>query len=580
MYSAQQIADALDEMAALLELAGESVFKIRAYQGAAEVVRQHAEDLAGFVEKAGSKQVKGIGDSLGQKIVSLFRTGIFPELHDLRSRYPPHVLTLRRIPGLGLSKIRVLFEELQIADLQQLENACLRGKLAALKGFGAKSQQNILDGINRLKGYEGQCLFSEALAAAERTRKELQESGVCQRVEVAGAVRRRSEIVSEITIIAEVPRPAVLEKFAASKYSAVERRADDSWSIGFRLENGLSVRLIAADQASFPAVWLYHTGNEGHIAELAAAAQRSGLVLLPVGLSSSGELLHFDGEEDLYRKLGLNFIPPELREGRGELSLYGVDSPPAPKLVQVEDLKGIIHAHSTYSDGKNTLREMALGARERGFEYLGISDHSASAMYANGLSVERVRRQRAEIDGLNDEFSPFRIFHGIECEIAADGSLDYPEKVLRQFDFVISSVHSQFKMSKKEMTRRVCRAICQPATSILGHPTGRLILERDGYELDMDEVMETAAREKVAIELNSNPHRLDIDWRVLGRAKQLGLHIPICPDAHAVTGFDHARLGVFFARKGALTIEDIPNCWPVDRISAFFGRRNLRGSLA
>ena len=566
--SAKAIATALEEVGVLLELKGESSFKTRAYNNAARILRSLNTGLDEFLEEIDQGNVKGIGPALTDTIFTLVDLGELPYLEELRSEFPDTLLELLKISGLGAKKIRVLRDQLGINDLEHLKEACQNGELASLRGFGKKTAENILAGIERMSTYSARFLYPSALAQANVLLAALKRSKLVQQIEVAGSLRRKKETIKDIDILACSQKPQVImETFVG--HQLVERVvAQGPTKSSVLLQSGISVDLRVVKEKEFPAALQYFTGSKEHNTEMRTIAKSAGYKLNEYGLFKGKRALSLKTEKELYEKLGLKEIPPELREANGEFE--AAKDSKLPKLVKLKDIKGILHAHSHYSDGENSLREMAQAVKEAGYEYFGISDHSQSAAYASGLKAKDIKRQHKEIDELNQELAPFRIFKGIESDILEDGSLDYPESVLESFDFIIASVHSRFGLTEKQMTKRIQKALMNPFTTILGHPSGRLLLKREAYQINMHEILETAAEYGVAIELNANPQRLDLDWRFLRRAKDLEIPIPISPDAHSVEGLYDLKYGLGIARKGWLSKENVLNCFSLKEIEEFF----------
>ncbi len=520
-------------------------------------------------------EVRGIGAGLKDKVEVIALTGEHPEHAALRASIPPGVLDMLRVPGLGPKKVKTLWNELSLTSLEGLERACAAHSVAALKGFGAKTEQNILAGITRLKSFADQFRYVDAARVAKDLTAHLKSSTACNCLEVAGSVRRAKEVVRDLDFVATSNDPAQLVSHFAKAPHVVTITGQGETKASVVLQNGMAVDLRVVAESEFATALNYFSGSKAHNIRLRARAEERGLKLNEYGLFRGEQLIPVASEQQLYRELGLAYIAPELREDRGEVEraeLAFKEKLELPALIEAKDLRGILHCHSTYSDGRNTLLEMALAVQALGFEYLGITDHSRSAGYAGGLSIERVLEQQREIDRLNKELAPFRIFKGIESDILTDGSLDYPEDVLSSFDFVVASVHSNFTMPEKEMTARITRALRHPATTILGHMTGRLLLERDAYAVDVSEVLKVAAGEGKAIEINANPFRLDLDWRFHESARALGVGLPINPDAHSVEGLLDTFIGVGIARKGGCTPKDVPNCLGLAAFEAWLSK--------
>lgn len=568
---AKQIAEALEEIGLLLELKGENPFKVRAYVNAAHTLNSQETEWEEFLVEIEAGNVKGIGAALTEKILALAQEGSLPYLDELRAEFPDKLLTLLAIPGLGAKKVKVLYEELGIASLGELEYACHENRLVELKGFGAKTQANILAGIERIASYSGRFRRDIAKRTVQKLVEILEATGVAGRIEPAGSFRRQLETVKDVDLLATSDKPGILmEAFVSHpEVQTITGRGPTKSSIV--MKDGIAADLRVVPEESFAPALVHFTGSKEHNTVLRGLCKKLGYKLNEYGLYKDDQPLPAKTEEDLYAHLGLSWIPPELREDRSEIKQ--ATAGPFPKLVEERDLRGVMHVHSTFSDGSLTVKQIAQAVQKRGYEYLGLTDHSQTAAYAGGLKLDDIKRQHEQIDKLNEELAPFRIFKGIESDILTDGSLDYPDQVLATFDFVIASVHSGFTLTEKAMTERIVRAVENPYTTILGHPTGRLLLSREGYALDLMAVIEAAGKAKVAIEINANPHRLDLDWRYHQRAAGLGISLPICPDAHDDKGIDHLSYGVGVARKGGLTAADVLNCLPVAEIADYFEGR-------
>jgi DNA polymerase (family 10) len=564
----QPAADLLAELVLLLELSGENPFRIRAYAAAARAIETCDHPLSALAARGQLQSVKGIGPGVAGLIAGFLETGTAPELEALKASLPPGLLQMLRLQGLGPRKVRAIHLQLGISTLEELEAACCEGRLAQLSGFGAKSQENVLRALEQLKKYLGLFHLDTAGQAARTLCADLAPLAV--RLEHAGSLRRALEVVEGVELVACAPRSGAL--LAALRDHPLARSAPAPGRI--LLAGGLPVTLHLAEEQHFGAALLHHTGSPAHLEELAARAGEGGLRLEPTGLFRGAEALPCPDEETLYAALGLQYIPPELREGRGEVEAAVASS--LPTLVQRADLRGALHVHTTYSDGHHTLEEMARAAMARGYSYLGICDHSRSAAYARGLQIEDLRRQGEEIARLNGQLAPFRILAGVESDILADGGLDYPDEVLESLDLVVVSVHSRFNLVREDMTRRICRALEHPCAAILGHATGRLLLEREPYALDVEAVIETAARCGTAIELNANPSRLDLDWRWLRQAADQGVPIALNTDAHAIGQLEYDELGAALARKAWLQPAEVLNAKSAGALVAWLATRRSR----
>ncbi|MCC6486105.1 MAG: DNA polymerase/3'-5' exonuclease PolX [Candidatus Hydrogenedentes bacterium] len=557
----KDVAKILEEIALLLELSGENPFKSRSYENVARALEQHEEDVETLVREKRLREIKGVGDALEQKIEELVTTGKLEYHQELRSKFPESLFELFGIPGLGAKRIKAVYEELGVTSLAELELVCHDGRLAKLKGFGEKMQQKVLEGIAQVKKHQGLFLAGRALAMAQWIRDYLARHPATQRIEIAGSLRRRKEVIKDIDLVASSEDPrALMQAFTDMEGIArVTGQGDTKSSV--ILDTGIAADLRVVSDEEFPYALHHFTGSKEHNVAMRQRAKERGLKMNEYGLFRGDTLVKCRDEQAIFKVLGLPYIPPELREDMGELDVDAI-----PRLVEQDDLAGLIHCHSTYSDGRATIAQMAQGAKERRYAYLVMADHSQSAAYAGGLTPQRVEEQHKEIDTLNKKLTGFRIVKGIESDIRTDGSLDYEEDVLKSFEFIIASVHSKLEMGEAEATRRVIKAIENPHTDVLGHPTGRLLLAREGYSLDYEKVMDACVANRVAIEINANPNRLDIDWRHIRRGKEKGVMFCIGPDAHSVEGIDDVVFGVGIARKGWLERENLINCLTLSKL--------------
>lgn len=580
-----EIADILEQIGTLLELKGENPFKIRAYASGARALEAIEEsELDRLIAEESLQSVKGIGEALAQKITELRTTGKLAFFEKLQASIEPGLVELLQIPGLGPKKIRALHGQLGIASIAALSEACRAGRVAELAGFGEKTQQKLLEGIANREAYGRRHLWWDAYEVAAQILLGLRALPDVVRAEHAGSLRRGLETVGDLDFIVAARQVAPVVDWFCAQPGVKEVTARGETKASVRFSSGLQadLRLVPEDQFVFA---LHHfTGSKAHNVEMRQRALARGLSLSEWGLvSAAGEgtvkekvgaagAARMVTEADLFAALGLRFIPPELREGMGEIEW--AERADLPRLVEESDLRGAFHNHTTASDGRNTLAEMTAAAEALGWEYLGIADHSKSSFQANGLSEERLLRQVEEIRVLNAS-GRFRthVFSGTECDILPDGRLDFDDDTLRQVDYVVASVHSAFTQSEEEMTRRLIRAIEHPLTTMLGHVTGRLLLRREGYKLDFGKVIDAAIANGVIIELNASPWRLDLDWRHWHRAAERGLVCSINPDAHETSGLLHVKAGVLAARKGWLTRDAILTTRPLKDVTAYLQRR-------
>ncbi|MEP6590234.1 MAG: DNA polymerase/3'-5' exonuclease PolX [Gemmatimonadota bacterium] len=562
------VARALDQLAAYLELKGENTFRVRAFTGAAKTVEGFPGELEAAIADGSLAEAKGIGPAILQVVTELVQTGRSELLEQLREDVPPGLVEMLGISGLGVSKVRTLHETLGIETLAELEVAARDGRLAALPRFGQRTAENILRGITFLRAASEWRLSHHAAQEAHAVAEALGRLPHILAVHIAGDVRRSAEVVRDLVLVlvADSSADEVFRQLAAFP-GASEIAGQDERRATLRLAGGSSVQVIVTPPQNLGAVLVHATGNDGHLAALARVAQTKGFNLAGTALWKGSQFIPTPTEDALYTALDLPWIPPELREGGEEVGL------PVPTLLTREAMRGFLHCHTTYSDGSNSAAELAAACRDAGYQYLGITDHSRAAAYAGGMTPDDLKRQWDEIDALNASNPGVRVLKGIESDILAEGALDYPDEVLAGFDFIIASIHSRFNLSEQEMTDRVCRAMASPYMNILGHPTGRLLLAREPYAIDLDRVFEVAAANRVAIEINADPHRLDLDWRVLARAHAAGVVISIGADAHNIAGLANVEYGIGIARKGGLGPADILNCRDVDGFLAFAAQR-------
>jgi len=566
----------LRETAALLELEGANVFRVRAYENAARTFEGLTEEPQELLEQNRLATLPGVGPGLVQSVAEVVHTGRM-SLHDeLRAKYPVGVLDLFRVAGLGPKRIRLLHRELGIASPADLQRACREGRVAALPGFGAKSQAKILDALEHLGRYAERHLLSTARPLALALLEHLRSHPAVGRAEVAGSLRRWRETIGDLDFVAAVDRErrvAVAGHFAAAPGAqGVESRGETKVQV--RLARGVRADLRMVDDEEFAAALHHFTGSKEHNVALRGRAKRRGITVNEYGLFRGEKRLPAADEVELFEQLGLSWIPPEMREGLDEIER--AERGPLPELVALRDLRGTLHVHTRWSDGTASLADMAEAAGRLGWEYLGIADHSQSAAYAGGLSPERVREQWAAIDAWNGKGHTVRLFKGTEVDILADGALDFDDELLLGFDFVVASVHSRFKLGREEQTRRLVRAVSHPCVTFFGHPTGRLLLAREGYELDLEAILDAAAANGVIVEINASPHRLDLDWRHLHGWLRRGCRTSIHPDAHSPQGLADVEYGVGIARKAGARAADVAVTDTAADWESYFQRRRER----
>ena len=557
----QDVASKLRDVYNLMQLAGENRFRAIAFDRAAQTIEGLNEDINQYIKDDTLTEIKGIGKSIAEDIKALANTGTMPVLEDLRERVPKGLIEWLNISGLGPKNIVKIHQKLEITEISELKEACLSGAVAELPGLGQKSAEKILKSIEYLEKYGERALLNQALEIAEPVFEFVKDLEGVQQCDIAGSLRRHRETIGDIDILVAADQEdadSIFDAFVDHEL-VVEVLGRGETKSSVRTETGRQVDLRIVKPDQYPAALMYFTGNKEHNIVLRQRARERDMALNEYGLfklTDDGET-DFDrpvetgSEKDIYKKLDLHFIPPEHREDRNEFNYYSEHE--SMDLVSEEDIRGVVHAHSTWSDGKFTIRQMAEACMERGYEYLGLTDHSKSAAYAGGLTPDEVKQQWQEVDDLNDEFESsgkdFKIFKGIESDILSDGSLDYSDEILTGFDFVIASVHSGLEMPLDKMMDRFKSAIKNPYTRIIGHPTGRLLLRRKESQLDLNRLIELATGHDTVIEINANPWRLDLDWRYGNKARETGLVTCINPDAHSTDGIDYIRYGVMIARK-------------------------------
>jgi len=553
----KDIALSLEEIATLMELNGENAFRIRSYSNAVRQIELLKEPVTTLIENGTLDSVRGIGKKLAENIATLVETGKLPGLDELKSEIPEGLLEILDVPGLGAKRVRAIYEALGIADVDALAKACEAGDIEKLSGFGKKTAQNILQGVSYLQKHRGRFLSRTAQAEAENLRIFLKDLPGVIRLEVTGSVRRKMETSKDVDIVVSCSDPQALGDAFANYESVEEVTGKGDTKVSVILESGMSADLRMVTDDEFPYTIHHFTGSKEHNTLMRQRAKERGWKLNEYGLFDGEKRIVCDDEKALFAALDLAYITPELREGQGEIE--AAEAGHLPELVTEKDLQGTLHVHTMYSDGRNSVEEMAKAALELGYSYIGICDHSKAAAYANGLNEARVRAQWAEIEKVNETLNGIRVLKGIEVDILGDGRLDFDDDFLAEFDVVVASIHSKFSMSEKEATERVICAIENPHVDILGHLTGRLLLSREGYPLNIRAVIDAAAETQTAIEINANPARLELDWRHLAYAKEKGVKIPINTDAHSIQGLSDMHFGVGIARKGGLEVCDVQN---------------------
>ncbi|HEX8394306.1 MAG TPA: DNA polymerase/3'-5' exonuclease PolX [Longimicrobium sp.] len=580
--TAREAGAVLAEIAMLLEVVGGNPFRAKAFSTAARSLETSAADLPALAAQGRLRTLPNVGEGIASVLEELLANGTSAMLEELRAQTPVGLYDMMRIKGLGAKRIRTLYADLGIDSLDALEQAASVGRIATLPGFGPKTEQKILEGVAFARSLRGRRRYYQAVESASGLLDLVEALPGVIRVSAAGQIRRRLEVVDCLDLVAASEDPvSVLAAFRAIQGTETPDASAADAPAEVRLADGLLARLACVPPERFGAALVWETGSAEHLAQLAAVGEKKKLRFGADGLFRGKKAVATPDEEAVYKALGLAWVAPELREGWGEVEAAAAGTLPA--LVEAEDLRGTFHCHTTYSDGRATLAEMAEGARERGWIYLGIADHSQSAGYAGGLSPAAVRKQHREIDAWNAEHGGrgkkrFRLFKGVESDILADGRLDYDDDVLAGFDYVVGSVHSGFQMPEREMTDRLIRAVSHPRITILGHATGRLLLKRDGYAVDVRAVIDAAAENGVCVEINADPNRLDVDWRNARYAAEKGVLVPINPDAHSVGALGNVMFGVNVARKAWIAAPQVLNTWELDRLENWFAERKQKSA--
>lgn len=567
------MAGVLEKIALLLELKGENPFKVRAYRQGAEVVLAMEEDVVELAKNDELKGIKGIGEALRDKLGEMAKTGKLEFYQKLKEEFPPTIFDLFEVQGLGPKKIKTLYDELGVVSLEKLKAACLEGRVASLAGFGEKTQAKILDGITANETFADRVLLGKIGIVVEGILEMLRMHPEISRVAVAGSYRRAKETVGDLDFLVATKEGAlVCEDFTTlPEVESVIACGDTKASV--RLKNGMHCDLRAVKNSEFPFALQYFTGSKEHNVALRSLALKKGWSLNEYGLNPVSDDIErpvVEDEKDIYRLLGLQYIEPELRENRGEIEAAAENQ--LPHLVELMNLRGTFHNHTTASDGRDSLEGMVEEAMDLGLQYLGISDHSKSSFWANGLNEEQLLAQISEIRTLEKSLDGFRIFAGNEVDILKDGSLDFSDDILAQLDFCVASVHNLMSMDEQTMTDRICRAMENEHVTMLGHVTGRLLLKREAYAVDHARIIDCAAATRTVIELNCSPMRLDMDWRWWKRARDKGVLCSINPDAHSRAALHYIGQGVSIARKGWLRREDVLNTRSLKDIEAFLSK--------
>ncbi len=537
----------LRNIAILLEIKGENPFKTKAYTNAADYLEENSIDVNQIVADGSIKNIKGFGKALQEKITELVQTDELNYYKKLTEEIPESIIEITKISGLGPKKTSILYNQLGITNIDELETACIENRLTEIKGFGAKTQEMIFNSLSHKKASKNKFLQDRNTEVAEELIDILNTNDFIIKAEFGGEIRRFTEVFSEIEIIAQTEH-IINDDLINAEISEIEN-------------SGIKVNIKFAGSDDYILSLHNSTANKDYSEAFNKLLVNKGFIVEQSGIYQNNSKIILSSEEELYNLIGIQFVAPELRESALILDKAIVHS--IPKLIENSDLKGMLHYHTNWSDGRNTLREMALECKALGFEYCAVCDHSAYAAYAGGLTIDRVKAQFKEIDKINSENIGITLLKGIESDILPEGSLDYNDDLLSQFDVIVASIHSNFRMSKKEMTERIIKAVKNPYSTIIGHPTGRLLLTRAGYEIDIDEFIKACSDYGKIIEINANPYRLDFNWQNSIKAKEMGVKLAINPDSHKSETLKDVFIGVKSARKACLTKEDVINCLPL-----------------
>ena len=564
-----EIAGIFYQMADLLELQ-DVPFKPQAYRKAARQLEGMSEDIEDVAKSGKLEDIPGVGKSIAEKIHEYLKTGKIKHLAELKKKVPGNLDELLAVPGLGPKRAVILYRKLKVDSLEDLEKAASLGKIRNIEGFGEKSEQEILKGISLLRRGQERMLLGVALPIAREIAKKLQELDEVQEIEIGGSIRRRAETIGDIDLLITSTKPQKVMDFFTSMPEVERILAKGDTKSSILLKTGKQVDLRVVDDKCFGAALQYFTGNKDHNVKLRTLAINKGLKLSEYGLFRKNKLVAGKTEQEVYAALGMGYIEPEMRENQGEIEL--ALNGKLPTLIDYNDMKGDLQMHTKFSDGVNTIKDMAVAAKQLGYEYIAITDHSKSEKIANGMDEIRLLQYIQEIRKAEKEVKGIRIFVSCEVSIKADGSLDYSDDILKKLDIVSVSIHSGFKMPKEKMTGRICRALENKYVDIFNHPTGRYINVRDSYDFDFDKMVNTAVKNKVHLEINASPERLDLKDSLIRRAKELGAKFTISTDAHSINGLNAMELGIATARRGWLEKRDVVNTHSLKDLKKYFKR--------
>ena len=564
----KEITKILIEISVFYELKNENFFKIRAYQTAAKAMEVSEIDITKNTTIEELQSIKGIGAHIAEQIKTLAETGTLKLYEELKESTPPGLIEMLKIPKLGPKKIKYLYDNLQITNNAELEYACIENKLLNLPNFGKKTQENILKGIELLSRYSNKFLYARIIDEAALIHQKISNCKFVTRSSLAGSIRRKKEIIKDIDIVASTDNPQEVMDFFTGLEEAEEVIAKGDTKSSIRLKSGINADIRTVSDFQYPYALHHFTGSKEHNTAMRSFAKKSKIKMNEYGLFKNDRLIKCNSEEDIFAYFEMDYIEPELRENTGEIDAAKKKN--LPELITEKDLKGLLHFHTISSDGSMSLDQVAVELKRMGFEYGGVADHSKTARYAGGIKEEDIYSYLEEIDKTNARYSDFRMFKGIESDILPDGNLDYADEILEKFDFVIIAIHSNFNMSENQMTQRIIKVMQNRFATMLAHPTGRLLLTRDPYSVDIMDIIDAAAEFNVDLEINASPFRLDLDWHACKYAKEKGVKMSINPDAHSLEGLYEYKFGVNVARKGWLEKNDVINTFNTKEIEKYF----------
>jgi len=570
--SNKEIAKILSEFADIMAIKGENDFKIRAYTNAARKIESYPDDIFKLAAEDKLKEIKGIGSGIADSIREMLQAGVIEEMEAIKAELPPGVIEMTDIQGLGPKTAHRFYYELEIEDLISLEEALNAGRIQNLKGFGKKSEEKLLKALKNHKKYVDKIILAQALKIAGEIIKTIKaevEPELIDKIEICGSSRRAKELIGDLDILIATAKPEELaQKIKNLDFTAEVIGAGDT-KVSIRTEQGVQTDFRLVSEEEFPSALHYFTGSQAHNVRMRQLAKDHDLKLNEYGFfKDDGSKEKIESEADIFKILGLDYIIPELREDQGEIEAARKGE--LPESIELEDIKGDLHLHSRYSDGAFTIKEMAEAAKEFGYQYIAVTDHSQSLTVASGMSVEKLKEQLQEIEQLNQEFDDFKIFKGVEVDILKNGELDFEDQLLDELDFVIASVHSYFNLEESEMTERIIKAVKNPHVNLIGHPRGRMLGGREAYAVDLEKVIKAAAENNTALEINASPQRLDLDAEWARKVKKAGAKISINTDAHHYREYSDMELGVATARRGWLEKEDVINTFSVDDLDQVF----------